>query len=189
MKYIFDPAVLHECSKKGIGLPPADMFTAVVNKLDKNYPGIIEKKQDWIFNNAGGAMGILTLLYASLSEYLIFFGSPIGTEGHSGRYSAEVYDFMMDGEMWCYTPGQFERTVYRPGDAAYLGKSAAKGYCIKDHAWMLEYSRGFIPLMLPFGLSDSIWSTLDWKSIRKLTGNYARLCIRNMFRKSQVSGK
>ena len=189
MPYIFDPKILHECSQKGIGLPYPQMFSAVTAELDLKYPGLIEKKQDWIFNNAGGAMGELTILYASFSEYLIFFGSPIGTEGHSGRYSAQVYDFMMDGEMWCYTEGQFERTVYRPGDAAYLGKSLAKGYCIKDHAWMLEYSRGCIPLMLPFGLADSMWSTLDWRSIRRVAGNYIRLCMRTMGRKAGKSSK
>jgi hypothetical protein len=178
MAYVFDPAVLHDCSKRGIGLPPQEMFTAVTAELDSRYQGLIEQKQDWIFNNAGGAMGVLTLLYASFSEYLIFFGSPIGTEGHSGRYSSEVYDFMMDGEMWCYTEGQFERTLYKPGDAAYLGKSAAKGYCIKDHAWMLEYSRGCIPLMFPFGLADSVWSTLDGRSIGRIMRNYCRLLMK-----------
>jgi len=181
MPYKLDPAVLHECSRCGIGLAPPGMFDAVTSELDRKYPGLIEKKQDWIFNNAGGAMGVLTILYASLSEYLIFFGTPIGTEGHSGRYSADVYDFVIDGEMWCYTEGQFERVTFKPGDAAHLGKSAAKGYCIKDHAWMLEYSRGCIPLMLPFGLADSFWSTLDGRSIRRVIGNYGRLCIRNMF--------
>lgn len=186
MAYRFDPAVLHSCSKAGIGLPPAEMFSAVTSELACKYPGLIEQKQDWIFNNAGGAMGQLTILYASFSEYLIFFGTPIGTEGHSGRYSADVYDFVMDGEMWCYTEGQFERIVFLPGDAAHLGKSAAKGYCIRDHAWMLEYSRGCIPLMLPFGLADSFWSTLDCRSVGRVIGNYARLCVKSMLSRTPV---
>jgi len=183
MAYIFDPEVLHDCARRGVGLPPSEMFDAVTAELDRRYPGLIEKKRNWIFNNAGGAMGVLTLLYASPREYLIFFGSPIGTEGHSGRYSAEVYDFMIDGEMWCYVEGQFDRTVYRPGDAAYLGRSMAKGYCIKDHGWMLEYSRGSIALMFPFGLADSVWSTLDWKSIGRIFGNFIRLWVRTLGRK------
>jgi len=57
---------------------------------------------------------------------------------HPNLYHADFYDFLMDGEMWCYTEGQSERTVYKPSDAAHLGKGAAKGYCVKDHAWMLE---------------------------------------------------
>lgn len=76
MAHIFDPAILHGCAQKGIGLPYPKMFSTVTEELDLKYPGLIEKKQDWIFNNAGGAMGILTLLYASFSEYLLFLGAP-----------------------------------------------------------------------------------------------------------------
>jgi C-8 sterol isomerase len=125
-------------------------------------------------------MGSMTLLHASLKEYLIFFGTPIGTEGHSGRYVTEVYDFVMQGEMWCYHEGEFERKVYKPGDAAYLGTSKAKGYCIKDSAWMLEYGRGPIPTMLPFGLADSIFSTLDLRTTWKTFYNYGRLVTKSL---------
>jgi len=181
LKYVFDIDKLHSIARKGLGLPPEEIFKVIAEELRNQYPGLIDEKRDWIFNNAGGAMGMLTLLYASPREYLLFFGTPIGTEGHSGRYSADVYDFMLDGEMWCYTEGQFERTVFRPGDMAYLGKSRVKGYCVKDHAWMLEYARGCIPLMLPFGLSDSIFSTLDWKNIFRIIGRYAGLSIKHLW--------
>ena len=90
-------------------------------------------------------MGQMKLLHCSMSEYILLFGTPIGTEGHSGRYATEVYDFMIDGEMWCYHPGEFERAVYKPGDAAYLGADQVKGYAVPSHAWMLEYARGPIP--------------------------------------------
>ena len=57
--------------------------------------------------------------------------------------------------MWTYIEGELQRTVSLPGKMAFLGPGRAKGYRVPDHCWMLEYSRGFVPAMLPFGLADS----------------------------------
>lgn len=183
MGYVLDPERLHAISKAGIGLAGDEMFDAVTRALCEEWPGVINgRPRNWIFNNAGGAMGQITLLYASLSEYLLFFGSPIGTEGHSGRYRTHVYDFMLSGEMWCYLEGQTERRVYRPGDAAHLGPQAVKGYRLPEGAWMLEYARGPIPGMLPFGLADSLFSTLDLRCIGRTVLDYGRHVGRSMLR-------
>ena len=122
----------------------------------------------------------MTLLHASLSEYLLFFGTPIGTEGHSGRYVTQVWDFMMEGEMWCYIEGETQRTVYTPGEYAYLGKNKVKGYRIPDHGWMLEYARGPIPAMVPFGLADSVFSTVDYKCVLRTLAMYGQLVIKEL---------
>ena len=180
MAYVFDPDRLEAIVKSAVGnaLEPAmDQITA---DLASEYPGkVYTGPRDWIFNNAGGAMGQLSLLYASLNEYLLFFGTPIGTEGHSGRYTTEVYDYMIEGEMWCYIEGETTRREYRPGDAAYLGQGQAKGYCVKDSFWVLEYSRGPIYTMLPFGLADSAISTLDFKAFSRTLWHYGRFVTKN----------
>jgi C-8 sterol isomerase len=90
---------------------------------------------------------------------------------------------LLDGEMWYYAAGQTEKTVYRPGDTIYLGKGEAKCYRIVDHAWILEYARGPIPTMLPFGLADSLFSTLDYKTVFRTFRIYGRHVIRNTFRR------
>ena len=181
MGYIFDPDTLHECAQKGVDLPLEEAFDVITAELVARYPKHIDARpRDWMYNNAGGAMGMMTLLHGSLSEYILFFGSAIGTEGHSGRYRTEVYDFMIKGEMWCYEEGDTDRRVYRPGDAAYLGADRTKGYRLPDHGWMLEYARGPIPTMLPFGLADTLLSTLDVSCLWKTVRTYGRLTIKSL---------
>jgi len=182
MTYVFDPKLLREIAKLGIGRPHPELFAVIAEELTRRYPGRIDEAPEWFFNNAGGAMGMLRILYASWTEYLIFFGTPVGTWGHTGRYSfVEDYTFLLDGEMWYYGEGQTERTVYRPGAEIYLPKGQARCYCIVDHAWTLEYARGLIPTMLPFGLADSLFSTLDYKTVYRTFRNYGKHLIRNTF--------
>lgn len=183
MPYVFDPEVLHEVARAGIGESDVQAkLDAVVAELDRRYPGRIQTRPNWIFNTANGAMGQLTLLYGSVREYVLLFGTPIGTEGHSGRYFADVWDFMIDGEMWTYHEGDLERTVHRPGDAALLERRRAKGYCVREQAWMLEYARGAIPLMLGPGLADNFFSNLDFRSVGKLLVSYGSLAARAVLR-------
>lgn len=54
----------------------------------KNYPGHIlpASDQQWIFMNAGGWMGSMKILHASLTEYVLFFGTGIHSSGNSGIY-------------------------------------------------------------------------------------------------------
>jgi len=181
--FIFDPDELHEIAKSSLdaGDRPA-ILDAVTSKLKARFPEHIDDGIPWLHNNAGGAMGQMKLLHCSLREYILIFGTPIGTEGHSGRYSTEVYDYMLDGEMWCSAADSTERRVFRPGDAAFLGPSMVKGYRIPDHGWMLEYSRGWIPTMLPFGLADSLVSTLDLQTLGRTIWHYGKLTTRNLLR-------
>ncbi len=179
---LFDPRVLYEIAQAGVGLPAEAAFANVIRGLAAAYPGHICTEQDWVFNAAGGAIGQLTVLHASLREYVILFGSCNGTEGHSGRYAAEVFDFVFKGEMHCEYEGRFELEVDGPGTTAYLGRNAVKHYRIRQEAWMLEYARGAIPAMLPFGVADSLLSTLDYTTVARTLRNYGRLALRELIR-------
>ena len=175
MKYVFEPEVLQEVVRSHLDLPLEEMVTVITHDLAERYPGLIDTEPEWFFNNAGGAMGQLTILYASFREYLIFFGSPIGGGGHTGRYRfAEDYAIVLDGEMWHHGEGDLRRQEYRPGDMVHLPRSTARGYRIADGTWILEYARGSIPSMLPFGVADTLFSTLDFTSLIRTFRIYTR---------------
>lgn len=183
MPYVFDPEVLHAAARAGVGLPHGQMFSTITDELARHYPGRIEKQNRWVFNNAGGAMGMISFLYASTTEYLIFFGSPVGTAGHSGRYHfVEDFAFVIEGEFWYATEGSTSREVYRPGEVVALPRGEARHYRIPENGWLLEYARGWIPSMLPFGMVEVISSTLDWRLAFRTLRTYSTLAARNLFR-------
>jgi C-8 sterol isomerase len=184
MSYIFEPEIIQACVREGLRPDLDDSLDAITVALGERYPGLIDPgPRRWIFSNAGGAMGQIHLLYASLTEYILFFGTPVGTEGHSGRYATEVWDAVIAGDMWAYYEGDREREVFRPGDMAHLAGGRAKGYRLPDAGWMIEYSRGPIPTMLPFALADTALSTLDLQSFVRTLAAYARHVLRSWGRR------
>ncbi len=52
-----------------------------------------------------------------------------------------------------------------------------------DGAYILEYARGPIPTMLPFGLADTVFSTLDLTSLFRTIRLYARHVLRSTRRR------
>lgn len=182
MAYIFDPDVLHSLVKDVVGQPLPDMIAQLRRELSARYPGHILENTDWIFNNAGGAMGQMLVLHASITEYIMIFGSSIGTEGHSGRFYASDYFYILEGEQWAYAEGDLERRVYRPGDLHVLPAGSVEGYRMPDRCYALEYARGIIPAMLPFGIADAMSSTLDVSSVARTFGVYTRAVVQNLVR-------
>src|SRR5437660_7670836 len=184
--YVFDPQVIHEISLKHLGEPLEQMFANITAELSERYPGTIDDSQPWIFNNAGGVMLEMKLLYASPKEYIMLWGTPIGSEGHTGRHLAEFYDTVLDGEAWYYSEGQFIRDEYKPGDHIFLGKGQSAGMHYPDHVWMVEYARGILPTLLPFGLADALSSTLDFKTALQTVQIYFSLLARSLSKRQRL---
>lgn len=182
MGHIFDPDHLQAVTNRHLDRDLDLAFDGITEELASSYPGHIRTgPRRWILNNAGGAMGQICLLHASLSEYVLFFGTPIGTEGHSGRYPTRVWDFMISGEAWTYVEGSTTRIVSKPGtNAMDLRAGVAKGYRAFEDTWMLEYARGPIPAMLPFGLWDTLFGTLDYKTFGRTLAQYAGLVVHEL---------
>ncbi len=180
--YEFAPEEIQSLAKDVSSLPTEEAVAAIVDTLNTGHPGKIKTDLHWVFNYTGGTLGEMALLYASLDEYVLIFGTPIGAEGFSGRYAKmDVYDCMFAGEMWTYLEGQLEKTVYKPGDCAILKRGEAKGYWMKENTWMLEYTRGFIPASLPIGAFAPLSLTADWQNFWAIISDYGGLVIHSFF--------
>jgi C-8 sterol isomerase len=179
IRYIFDPDVIHECAMKGLGLHKPEMFDVIAREIEKRYPERIDHSQPWIYSIAGGAMIQMKLYFASLWEYIMIWGTPIGSEGHSGRHRVSFWDTVIDGETWYFAEGQFEKRIYRPGDRIFVGKGQACGMNFTDGVWAVEYARGPLMLSMPFGLADELLSALDYTAAIQTQSLYMNLIGRH----------
>jgi C-8 sterol isomerase len=180
MSYVFDLGILQAIASGAAGQPHDDMVWTVVEEAAKAYPAHIDANPErrWLFSLTAGVM---TILHASLTEYLIIFGTPIGTEGFSGRYHLDIHDFVLAGEIWTYRPQRCGvREVIRPGDHTLLKRGEVDGFKIPEAAWMLEYGRGFIPAAFPRILGDVVFSALDGRTLVETVWTYGKMSLREL---------
>ena len=149
--YVFEPESLHELAKAAIAASPdpddtAFMVEFIVKNLTATYPttqiALNPDSSEWTFNNAGGAMGAMYIIHASITEYLIIFGTPIGTEGHSGLHTADDYFNILVGEQWAFQPPSLKMERYTPGTVHHLPRGQVKQYKMHEGCFALEYARG-----------------------------------------------
>ncbi|KAJ0114915.1 c-8 sterol isomerase [Diaporthe amygdali] len=184
--YIFSPDRLHDLAKRGIAAHGNDtrgVVSYIVGELhgDAATASHVNLDEEWIFNNAGGAMGAMYIIHASVTEYLIIFGTAIGTEGHSGRHTADDYFHILAGTQLAYTPGSYEPEVYPQGSVHHLPRGQVKQYKMPDSGcFALEYARGWIPPMLFFGFADGLSSTLDFPTLWRTTWVTGKLMLGNL---------
>jgi C-8 sterol isomerase len=211
--YVFEPTQLHDFAKSAIAQHGNDTRAIVADIVAslQTTPAqpYVNLEQEWIFNNAGGAMGAMYVIHASkfkrrlkdkstdlltksrwgiltstsgITEYLIIFGTAVGTEGHTGRHTADDYFNILTGTQLAYTPGDFEPEIYPAGSVHHLRRGEVKQYKMDSACFALEYARGWIPPMLFFGYADTFSSTLDFPTLWATTRVTGREMIGNLMR-------
>ncbi|KAF1993709.1 sigma receptor and C-8 sterol isomerase [Amniculicola lignicola CBS 123094] len=181
--YIFDPEHLHQISQAAIHLYGNDtpaVVQHIVAELHAKHPRHINLHEEWMFNNAGGAMGAMWILHASVTEYVIIFGTAVGTEGHTGRHTADDYFYVLRGTELAFKPGVYEPEVYPQGSVHLMKRGDVKQYKMESTCFALEYARGWIPPMLGFGYADTFTSTLDFGTLWRTTWITGREMVSNL---------
>ena len=178
MAYLFDPDVLAQIVRLHLALPIEQQIEAVGKTLKEVYGQHVSPGQRWMWSTSGGIMCAISPIHVSHNEYLQFCGTAIGTEGHSGRHRADMFDIVMSGELWTYEVGRFDRHVHRPGDVVHLARGSSNGSNMRPGVWLLEYARGNIPSLFPFAMGDALFSTLDHSDLAQQLAVSTRLALK-----------
>ena len=81
---------------------------------------------------------------------------------------------ILEGEQWAYPAYSLALERYPRGSMHHLRRGEVKQYKMHRGCFALELAQGWIPPMLPFGLADTVFSTLDFPTFANtawLTGS------------------
>jgi hypothetical protein len=174
----FDPDTINEIGQRHLGKPLSQLFTDIGRDLKAIYADYVDTDQPLVFNSAGGIMYQLKIFAMTPHEYIMICGSSIGSSGHSGRHPVAFSDTVLSGEAHYMHEGELDRRCYGTGERIFVDKWQAATINFPDHCWMLEYARGTLPLLLPFGMANTLNNTLDFVSAFKLMRIYLTFSAR-----------
>jgi C-8 sterol isomerase len=100
----------------------------------------------------------------------------------SGRFLADDYFTMLHGEQWAFEAGQLEKEVFKPGDQHLMPRGVSKQYRLLEESWALEYARGNVLSMIPFGLIEVFTSTMDVVTLYQTISISLRGIVSNLLR-------
>ena len=168
-RFLFDPNFLWQITRESVEDFPQRAFRRrgdcrqarfdhIIARLAERHPGRVETRPTWFLNRCGGAQFSAAFLHVSAWEYVLLCGSNVGLSGaDSGTYATDVWDFIIEGENYNVGADPMEPVeVTRAGEYTFLGRGERKTWSMSAPCWMIDYARGFTPLMSPFGLAENL---------------------------------
>jgi hypothetical protein len=169
MGSVFDPDKIQEvvqaCASQYGGDGNEKLLRELTSNLAQTYPGQINEDWNWIYSITGGCCCQITMLHVSLSEYLLIESYPIPMTGFTGRYRPAVYEFVVAGHEEYFRAGQLEAQRYGPGDRIVFQPGEAACVNIPDSLITVGYARGAIPTMFTLPVMDTVFGSLDYRSL------------------------
>jgi len=176
---LFDPDTVDAIGQRHVGVRPFDeLFARVGADLKARYPGDVHLDQPLFFNSAGGMMYQIKLFAMTPDEYIMICGSSIASSGHSGRHPVAFWDTVLSGEARYMHQDELEPRCYAAGERIFVDRWQSATIAFPDHCWMLEYARGVLPALLPFGMANTLFNTLDLQSAARTLKIYTTLALR-----------
>lgn len=159
------------------------LLVRLVSGLREHYGTHIVEDPHWIFSMVGGATGVMAVLHASIGEYLVVFGTPLGTEGYSGRYSVHIHDWVLRGEMWTLRiDDPMRKHVTAAGECRELPRGLTTAFRLIEDTWLVEYGRGNAATSLRHSIGDAIFRAMDAHNIIETLREYGTLAAHELFR-------
>jgi C-8 sterol isomerase len=180
MPYLFDPDVIDEIGQRHVGRPIGEAVSGVGADLLAKYADRVHLDMPLFLNSAGGIMYQIKLFAMTPSEYVMICGTSVGSSGHSGRHPVAFWDTILSGEARYMHEGELERRSYAAGARVFVDRWQSATIDFPDHCWMLEYARGALAALLPFGLANTLFNTLDFASAWRTARVYATLTRRHL---------
>jgi len=155
-----------------------DLVNAFVLKEFKmKFPTLIFDKSKWMFNSVGGIYANMIILYCSLDEYIVLWGTTLRADNKfSGYYSyMNEFDVMVRGRMESHdvdAPGHAS-VIYRPYiqdgmqattvDTSNLIPKNVRSYNLDPHTYMVSYAQGnILKAFMPGAIMPGIFVNQDW---------------------------
>lgn len=178
-RYAFDPFELRDIALQHVGKPVPEIVTDLEADLVAKYGDLINTDMPWVINPAGFVMYQIKMLFVRRNEYIGMMGIPTPSTGHTGRHPVTYYDTILSGGSRTAGPTDFVAKTIGPGDFMITRPWEAFTASVSDHIFFLEYCRGPLATIMPFGVATYFSSTLDFKSAFQTLRTNATLAWRS----------
>lgn len=177
--FVFDPLELRDLALRHVGKPVPDIAADLEQDLADKYGDLISRDAPWVITPAGFLMYQVKMVFAKPNEYLGLMGIPVESTGHTGRHPVTYYDTMLSGGSRNFHAGEHDPQIVSAGDFLVTRPGEAFAAQVTDHIFFLEYCRGPLVTLMPFGFSNYFFATLDFQSVYRLAKTWLKLVWRS----------